>query len=137
MKRLDTTSLPSFIETAGVAVVFFGADDASSMTMAEEFAQLWADVVTSDLLGVRFGYVDSSVDRISRGQFGVSELPALLIVRNGEVTHRFEGFCSRKAVLATLRYQASAPALWWRAMACETGSGKVSANAREAQLEAA
>lgn len=138
MKRLDTKTLSSFLETAGVAVVMFGAEDGQpTMHMAEEFALLWADVVTSDLAGVRFGYVDATVDAVTRRFLGVNELPAVLVVRNGEATHRFEGFCSRKAVLSALRYRAPTPPYWWRTMACENDGESVRSESREALLEAA
>ena len=138
MKRLDTKTLSSFLDTAGVAVVMFGAEDGKpTMQLAEEFALLWADVVTSDLAGVRFGYADSSVDAVTRRFMGVNELPALLVVRNGEATHRFESFCSRKAVLAALRHRAPNPPLWWRTMACENGPVEANSRIREAELEAA
>jgi hypothetical protein len=138
MKRLDTKTLSSFLETAGVAVVMFGAEDGKpTMHMAEEFALLWADVVTSDLAGVFFGYADGSVDPVTRRFMGVNELPALLIVRNGEATHRFEGFCSREAVLAALRHRAPNPPYWWRTMACETEIQSSRFESWEALLEAA
>lgn len=131
MKRLDTKSLPAFLETAGVAVVFFGASDGpATMRQAEEFALLWADVVMHDLVGLRFGYVDGSANWLARGLLGVDQLPAMLIVRDGEVTHRFEGRCGRASVLAALRAPAPRRRAWRAPAPWQTG-----ATIRGAQFE--
>jgi hypothetical protein len=104
MKRLDTKTLLPFLESAGIGVVFFGAyDGKSTFHMAEEFAQLWADVVTSELVGIRFGYIDGSAEPAARISLKVAELPTILIIRNGVVTHRFEGRQKRHAILKVLK----------------------------------
>jgi len=104
MKRLDSKTLLPFLESAGIGVVFFGAYDGKpSLDMAEEFAQLWADVVTSDLVGVRFGYIDGSAEVAAHIYLEVAELPTILIIRNGAVTHRFEGKTKRQTVLKALK----------------------------------
>jgi hypothetical protein len=113
MKRLDTKSLPAFLETADIAVVFFGsADGDATMQQAEEFALLWSDVVTSDLVGVCFGYIDGSANWLAHGLLGVDELPVMLVVRDGKVTHRFEGRCSRGSVMAALRSPTPKRTVW-------------------------
>jgi hypothetical protein len=67
MKRLDTISLSSLLDSAGIAVVFFsGGDEKATMTQAEQFALLWADTVSSNSPGIRFGYADESVDWLSQ-----------------------------------------------------------------------
>jgi hypothetical protein len=104
MKRLDSKTLLPFLESAGIGVVFFGAYDGKpSLDMAEEFAQLWADVVTSDLVGVRFGYIDGEAEPAAHIFLEVAELPTVLIIRNGVVTHRFEGKTKRQTILKALK----------------------------------
>jgi hypothetical protein len=119
MKRLDSKTLLPFLESAGIGVVFFGAYDGKpSLDMAEEFAQLWADVVTSDLVGVRFGYIDGSAEPAAHIFLEVADLPTILIIRNGVVTHRFEGQTKRRSVLKALKERSwrrnfdDAPAMW-------------------------
>jgi hypothetical protein len=104
MKRLNSKTLLPFLESAGIGVVFFGAYDGKpSLEMAEEFAQLWADVVTSDLVGVRFGYIDGEAEPAAHIFLEVGDLPSILIIRNGVVTHRFEGKIKRQTILKALK----------------------------------
>lgn len=136
MKRLDTKSLLALFETAGVAVVFAGSsDEATNMRQAEEFALLWADVVTNDMIGMQFGYIDGSANPIARDLLDVNGLPAIVVVRNGEVTHRFEGDCRRQDVLAALKsprrraWRAPAP---WQTGATIRGAAFEGVSTREA-----
>ena len=92
MERLNSKSLPAFLKTAGVAVVMFGAAEVeATLEQAEKFALLWADHVAEHIVGVRFGYIDGTANWEARDMFGVDELPTTLAIRNGAVTHRFEG----------------------------------------------
>src|SRR5262245_31576503 len=104
MKRLTSKTLLPFLESAGIGVVFFGGDEGRpNLRMAEEFAELWADVVTSDLVGIRFGYIDGSAEPLARAFLEVADLPTILILRSGVVTHRFEGRTTHGAVFKALR----------------------------------
>lgn len=91
MKRLDTESLPHFLETAGAAVVLLGFDDAATMKQAEEFALLWANCREEGLISIQFAYVDGETNRDAWDMLGASRAPCLAIVRQGVVTRRLEG----------------------------------------------
>jgi hypothetical protein len=104
MKRLDTKTLPCFLDTSGVAVILVGSEEGlATFEQAGEFALLWADHAADHIIGARFGYIDGAQNPEALTRFKVAELPATLIVRNGLVTHRFYGRCSRHTIAQALR----------------------------------
>ncbi|MFT3725428.1 MAG: hypothetical protein QM773_17805 [Hyphomonadaceae bacterium] len=121
MKRLDTKSLPHFLDTAGVAVVLLGFDDAATMKQAEEFALLWASCQEEGLVGIQFGYVDGETNRDAWDMLGASVAPCLAIVRQGVVTRRLEGHRDHQEIAAIMRQPASFP---WRRQRASLSPGR-------------
>jgi hypothetical protein len=102
MERLDTKTLPRFLETADVAVILFGTNEGqSAFSQAEQFALLWAKTLAGGMSGIRFGYIDGSPSA-GGPTLGIDHLPSTLVVRNGVVTHRFEGFCPYNVIATAL-----------------------------------
>jgi hypothetical protein len=84
MKRLDTNSLPAFLDMPGLAVLLVGADDQLTLALAEDFAMLWADCVSDGLNDIRFGYVDA-VDVPSGRLLAAGSRPIVVFLQDGRI----------------------------------------------------
>jgi hypothetical protein len=89
MKRLDTKTLPAFLETSRTAVLLIGSNDGdATLDHAEHFAMLWAQAVIAGLASVRFGYIDGDANPEIRERFDLVKLPSTLLFRNGAIARR-------------------------------------------------
>jgi hypothetical protein len=88
MKRLDTNTLPAFLESSGLAVMLVGAEEAPIDAHAYDFARLWAACVESGRHDIRFGYVDVTSTPGAHTLAGTAPLPVILMLNDGQVVCR-------------------------------------------------
>jgi hypothetical protein len=88
MKRLDTKTLPAFLASPGLAVMLVSTEDAAVDAHAYDFTRLWTACVESGRDNISFGYVDVTSTPAARRLAGVSPLPVILVLRDGEVVCR-------------------------------------------------
>jgi thioredoxin 1 len=99
MHRLTEDSLPNFIAQPGMALVLFGASSGRpTLAQAQECADLWADRAAE----IRFGHIDSLAHAAMAKTFAVRALPTMLVLRDGEVIAKLEGFHTRARLESAL-----------------------------------
>jgi thioredoxin-like negative regulator of GroEL len=99
LKKLDDDTLPGFVAARGLGLVLFGSHNGKpTLAQAHVFADLWADRHRD----VRFGYVDALAHEAAKKRYAVRVLPTLLVVRDGRVISKLEGFHDRTRLEAAL-----------------------------------
>ena len=99
LQRFDDETLPGFVRGSGLQLVLFGSHNGRpTLAQAQVFADLWADRHAD----IRFGYIDALCNGAARKRFAVRLLPTLLVVRDGNVIAKLEGFHDRARLEAAL-----------------------------------
>ena len=99
LNRLDDETLPGFVRGSGLRLVLFGSHNGKpTLAQAHVFADLWADRHAD----IRFGYIDALCNEAAKKSFAVRLLPTLLVVREGYVIAKLEGFHDRARLEAAL-----------------------------------
>lgn len=106
LKKLDDDTLPAFVAARGLGLVLFGSHNGKpTLAQSHVFADLWADRFND----IRFGYIDALCCEGSKKHYAVRVLPTLLVVMNGRVIGKLEGFHDRSRLESALE-QFLAPA---------------------------
>ncbi len=99
MKKLDDETLVHFMGKSGLGLVLLGSHNGKpTLAQAHVFADLWADRHND----IRFGYVDALCCELARKRYAVRLLPTLLVVRDGRMIAKLEGFHNRNRLEAAL-----------------------------------
>ena len=99
LKKLDDDTLPGFVAGRGVSLVLFGSHNGKpTLAQAHVFAELWADRNAK----MRFGYIDALCCEAAKKRYTVRMLPTILVVRDGRVVGKLEGFHARERLEAAL-----------------------------------
>ena len=99
LKKLDDDTLSAFSARRGFGLVLFGSHNGKpTLAQSHVFAELWADRFKD----IRFGYIDALCCGISKKLYAVRLLPTLLIMRDGLVIGKLEGFHNRLRLEAAL-----------------------------------
>ncbi|MFZ2031316.1 MAG: thioredoxin family protein [Vitreimonas sp.] len=99
LKKLDDDALPAFVAGRGLGLVLFGSHNGKpTLAQSHVFAELWADRLND----MRFGYVDALCSEASKKHYAVRMLPTILVVRDGCVVGKLEGFHARDRLEAAL-----------------------------------
>lgn len=106
LQRLDDETLPGFVRGRGLRLVLFGSHNGRpTLAQAHVFADLWADRHAD----IGFGYIDALCNEAAKKRFAVRLLPTLLVVREGAVIAKLEGFHDRVRLEAALSDRLEAP----------------------------
>ena len=106
MKKLDDDALPAFVRGRGLRLVLFGSHHGKpTLAQAHVFADLWADRHAD----ICFGYIDALCNEIAKKRYAVRLLPTLLVVRDGRVLAKLEGFHDRTRLETALVERVEAP----------------------------
>ena len=106
MKKLDDDTLPAFVRGRGLRLVLFGSHHGKpTLAQAHVFADLWADRHAD----IRFGYIDALCNEAAKKRYAVRLLPTLLVVRDGRVIAKLEGFHDRTRLETALVERLEAP----------------------------
>ncbi len=106
MKKLDDETLPGFVGGRGLRLVLFGSYHGKpTLAQAHVFADLWAERHTD----IRFGYIDALCNEMAKKRYAVRLLPTLLVVGDGRVIAKLEGFHDRARLEAALSQPIEAP----------------------------
>jgi len=104
LKKLDDDTLPAFVAGRGVGLVLFGSHNGRpTLAQSHVFAELWADRNAQ----MRFGYIDAMCNEAAKKDFAVRMLPTILVVRDGRVAAKLEGFHSLERLEAALAPRAA------------------------------
>jgi len=99
LKKLDDDTLPAFVAGRGLGLVLFGSHNGKpTLAQSHVFAELWADRLND----IRFGYIDALCCEAAKKHYAVRMLPTLLVVRDGRVIGKLEGFHNRERLEAAL-----------------------------------
>jgi len=100
LKKLDDDILPAFVAGRGLGLVLFGSHNGKpTLAQAHVFAELWAD----RLYDIRFGYINALCCEAAKKRYAVRMLPTLLVVRDGRVVSKLEGFHARERLESALK----------------------------------
>jgi hypothetical protein len=82
-----------------LSLVLFGSHNGKpTLAQAHVFAELWSERHGE----IRFGYIDALCHDVAKKGHAVRMLPTILVVRDGRVTAKLEGFHSRQRLEAVL-----------------------------------
>ena len=100
LKKLDDDTLSAFVRGRGLGLVLFGSHNGRpTLAQAHVFAELWADRLND----IRFGYIDALCCEAAKKSYAVRMLPTVLVVRDGRVIGKLEGFHDRGRLEAALQ----------------------------------
>ena len=103
LQKLDADTLPAFVAGREPGLVLFGSHNGKpTLAQAHVFAELWADRLND----MRFGYIDALCCGAAKKDYAVRMLPTILVVRDGRVTAKLEGFHSRERLEGALTQRA-------------------------------
>jgi hypothetical protein len=103
LQKLDDDTLPAFVARRGLGLVLFGSHNGKpTLAQSHVFAELWADRLND----LRFGYIDALCYGAAKKDYAVRMLPTILVVRDGRVTAKLEGFHARERLEGALTQQA-------------------------------
>jgi hypothetical protein len=99
LMKLDDETLPAFVAERGLGLVLFGSHNGKpTLAQSHVFAELWADRLNA----IRFGYVDALCCGAEKKRYAVRMLPTILVVHDGRVVGKLEGFHARQRLEAAL-----------------------------------
>lgn len=99
LQKLDDDDLPAFIAGRGLGLVLFGSHNGKpTLAQSHVFAELWADRLND----ARFGYIDALCYEAAKKDYAVRMLPTILVIRDGRVTAKLEGFHSHERLETAL-----------------------------------